>query len=773
MSFFDKMKAKVGLKPSQTKARVVSQRDIREFDADPFRFYDEHKGNAESFSFETDELKALVNHFGSISTNKDKQNFFKDPKKLRPELKIALFFKAKEICEKGSKTSCEDYVKNIFIPLDIIKISKSGKSDDGKAEVILGRYYSKLPDFNDLINIFMETRILFNFYSSANKYVFYKNAGPYLKRAIILNAISEINNKIKNPSTDISEISSFIEKPDIKNEILKEAKVFDRKNISSVKIPMTSRGTEIYENVKNYYSRFDVTEITNANKKPQKISNKSNPFSVLTDVKYYDCQNSTSYIPAIFYGLIMTILNSDDKSYSNECVDKLIIFFNTVKVAGKIYGESNYENKQHIIDFFNDMKTSRVDLLSYNAISKYINFIFTEKLKDKNKDEDKIYAMSKLLGCSGCDIEKYNAITDSFNEDLKNSGQDFYLPRLKAIFYKRKYYGVSYKLSKAESNAVKSACTTAPAVAITSFGTSSSSSGSSSGSSITSRFGTRDPDPLVEAQKFENDVNKLNNDVNDFIKSITNKEGLTGFNPSNKKYTNMFTDIDVYLNSATSYNIIATERLAKTGAEITKLTPASGSISASNKSKIDKLGQVETIYNDCYNTLTAIIAAINNSKLRQIKPSSSSSSSTASSTSSSTSSSTASTLGLNNNAIKYKDNFLSQIDTDYKSIETELAKIPGQIAAANTLTNNSAKASAKNGINQKKQDLVKTLNDMNKAIDIEMVAVGEEITRLNGLIPNATMTTNMIKTKIARLQAIIATAKDYQTKIQALIDANP
>ena len=149
MSFFNKMKAKVGLKPSQIKARVVTQRDIREFDADPFRFYDEHKGNAESFSFETDELKALVNHFGSISTNKDKQNFFKDPKKLRPELKIALFFKAKEICKEGSKISCEDYVKNIFIPLDIIKISKSGKSDDGKAEVILGRYYSKLPDFND------------------------------------------------------------------------------------------------------------------------------------------------------------------------------------------------------------------------------------------------------------------------------------------------------------------------------------------------------------------------------------------------------------------------------------------------------------------------------------------------------------------------------------------------------------------------------------------------------------------------------------------------
>ena len=510
MSFFDKMKAKVGLKPSQTKARVVSQRDIREFDADPFRFYDEHKGNAESFSFETANLKAVIEHFGTLTTNQDKKKFFLNLTSSNPELKIALFFKAKEICKEGSKISCEDYVKNIFIPLDIIKISKSGKSDDGKAEVILGRYYSKLPDFNDLINIFTETKILVNFDKSANKYVFYKNAGPYLKRAIILNAISEINNKMKNDNVDISQISSFIEKPDIKNEILKEVKVFDRKNVSGFKMPMTSKGTEIYENVKNYYSRFDVAEI-NANKNPQKKSNSTNPFSSLVNVKYYDCKYSTSYIPAIFYGLIMTILNSEDKSYSNECVDKLIIFFNTVKVAGKIYGESNYENKQHIIDFFNDMKTSRVDLLSYNAISKYINFIFTEKLKDKNKDEDKIYAMSKLLGCSGCDIEKYNAITDSFNEDLKNSGQDFYLPRLKAIFYKRKYYGVSYKLSKAESNAVKSACTTAPAVAITSFGTSSSSSGSSSGSSITSRFGTRDPDPLVEAQKFENDVNKLYN----------------------------------------------------------------------------------------------------------------------------------------------------------------------------------------------------------------------------------------------------------------------
>jgi predicted nucleic acid-binding Zn-ribbon protein len=257
---------------------------------------------------------------------------------------------------------------------------------------------------------------------------------------------------------------------------------------------------------------------------------------------------------------------------------------------------------------------------------------------------------------------------------------------------------------------------------------------------------------LEDAKEFDDEVKLLEISLEDLLNKISAKEKSIGFNSSTAEYINMIAEIDRYKDNANNLIDLFKNSINNINDEIAKLTPSSGTIIKSNQNKIDILDQAKTIYVNYLSSLIAIVDAIDKFKLKISSPSPSSAS--------------AASLGLSNNAIKDKDNFLSKIGINYKKIETDLGNILDEIAAvnANKSTNNSARNLAKNRINKKKQGLIETLNDMNKAINIEMVPVEEEITRLNNL-----MQTNNIKDKIARLQAIIATAKDYQTKIQTLI----
>jgi hypothetical protein len=401
----------------------ISREDIATFKKNPFEFYDGVK-----------KKNLYMMNDTNYKTINDKYNKALDKKAyisgLPDEQKLKLFFYARNSTKKSSYNK---YKYNLLIPL-LVNTYIKDKKNDVKLEQI-ERRLNKL-DFDKKIKIAEENGVFKDFIASVDKFYYYNDCGSkYLKKLIRQYIVLNINNFNDNQHSLIA----FANDERMKKAILGEAE-------------------DMKGNYKNHVVGYYKQE------KELKVDLVDSDLKSLGYEGYVYFNDRQDCVGAIFFSLVLSILNCTDDVFKQKWLNELISVFQNFKTeyeksSSSIFGrmKSIVKKNNKTIEFFNDIisffdwclsnKYDKSHLFEYYlAHCDGIGPFLEKKLEGEKTILDKIKGLSRLLGCSSCVV--FNIQNGEYMRDQYDIESDVILPDLNALLIDGIYVGLVENLPR-------------------------------------------------------------------------------------------------------------------------------------------------------------------------------------------------------------------------------------------------------------------------------------------------------------------------------------